>query len=89
MDVAVARIVGAAAEDALPFGLAPGRSGADFVDRDQGSNLRWGTELSWQHFFGSKIDRIDAICPTQGQAFRRFAGKCKRRFFQVIIPSAR
>jgi hypothetical protein len=32
MDVAVPRVIGAAAVDALPFGLAPGRSGADFVD---------------------------------------------------------
>ncbi len=32
MDEAVAQVVGAAAIDALPFGLAPGGSGADFVD---------------------------------------------------------
>ena len=30
------RIVGAAAVDALPLGLAPGRSRADFVDRAHG-----------------------------------------------------
>src|SRR5262249_49906596 len=32
MDIAVARVIGAATVDALPLGLAPGRSGADFVD---------------------------------------------------------
>src|SRR5262245_32526247 len=38
MDVAVPGIIGAAAVDALPFGLAPGRSRADFVDHAQASN---------------------------------------------------
>ena len=33
MDEAVAYVVLAAPKDALPLGLAPGRGGADFVDR--------------------------------------------------------
>ena len=33
MNIAVAQIDGTALEDALPFGLAPGRGGTDFVDR--------------------------------------------------------
>ena len=33
MNVPVAQIVRAAPLDALPFGLAPGRGGSDFIDR--------------------------------------------------------
>src|SRR4051794_12849415 len=39
MNKAVARIIGAAAVDALPLGLAPGRSGTDFVDRAHVSRI--------------------------------------------------
>ncbi len=39
MNEAVARIVGAAPVHALPFGLAPGRSGTNFVDPAHRSNV--------------------------------------------------
>src|SRR6187399_2214788 len=36
MNIAVAQIVAATPVDAMPFGLAPGRSGSDFINRAHG-----------------------------------------------------
>src|SRR5258705_3016217 len=51
MNEAVAQIVAATRVDALPFGLAPGRGGSDFIDRAHGfpglSLRRLGFSRKW------------------------------------------
>ena len=55
MNEAVAQVVGAAAIDALPFGLPPGRSGADFVDF---SHRAEACLLSLLGYLGRRPNRI-------------------------------
>src|ERR1700722_18756709 len=72
MNVAVLEIDRAATEHALPFGLAPGRSGTDFIDHGHASGalvvvrMAWvfpGTVWFWQIM---RIDRIGGTGTLQG-----------------------
>jgi hypothetical protein len=69
MDESVAQIVGAAPERAAPLGLAPGRSGTDFIDRAHPPVLPACCWFFWDlpAFPGSATDRIGGVALTQAQ----------------------
>src|SRR5882757_3587389 len=73
---AVAQVVRTALVDALPFGLAPGRSGTDFVDRGHGvpdSLLVVVTLGIFPEIPGAGADRNGGRPPTQASADRPWA----------------
>src|SRR6185369_6572408 len=89
MNVAVAQIITAAPVDALPFGLAPGRGGSDFIDgRRHGVP---GLSLRRLGFFpemaGVAADRKGGSPQTQGRHVTRGAKICAKPRNEVIIPS--
>src|ERR1700722_7541054 len=67
MNEAVARSIGAAAVHALPLGLAPGRSGTNFVDLAHLPGVLLVVEsLGISRNFRTGTDRIGATCALQG-----------------------
>jgi hypothetical protein len=68
MNEPVAQVVGAAAEDAAPLGLAPGRGGTDFVNRAQRRNSRLLLSLlGFTGISGLRPDRIGGVAALQEQ----------------------
>src|ERR1700739_520699 len=76
MDVAVADIDRAAAEHTLPLGLAPGRSGADFIDHAHSSGVLLVVRVAWDvpgvfvFWRIMRSDRIDGMVALQGRYSR-------------------
>src|SRR5262245_6749607 len=90
MDVAVPVIVGAAAIDALPLRLTPGRGRADFVDHAQASDSC--LSLSPLGFSpgvpGSRADRIGGPRRLQAPARYLAVQNCRKPPIAPIIPTS-
>src|ERR1700722_16825965 len=82
MDVAVADIDRAAAEHALPLSLAPGRSGADFIDHAHPSGILLVVRVAWD------VPRVIiwSFCILAGHAQRPYRrhGRTSRAVFKAV-----
>src|ERR1700710_1989298 len=90
MNEAVADVVGTAAVDALPFGLAPGRSRADFVDRAHGfGRPACRFPRDFRNFrppaptVSARPAHFKGCLP---RAYPTLAPAAESRFIEVIIP---
>src|SRR5262249_45417870 len=91
MDEAVARIVGAAAIDALPFGLAPGRGRADLVDEGHVSEpvkllVMFVKSLLGASWSLSNFQPYRRALFNSRAAAQPLVGLMEKRFIQALIP---